>query len=105
MTDKESRLKELAEKKNKIGDERDLCAEVYNVWITRLHDYQEDPVKYKMYLDLISALEPYGNSLKEEMREINREICAIEGVESIEETQYFRECNNKHGLDRPNADI
>ena len=89
--------------KNKIGDERDLCAELYNLWITRLHEFENDPVKYKMYMELISRMEPYANTLKEEMREINRAICRIEGVESISDTGYIRECNNTHGLDMPNA--
>jgi hypothetical protein len=37
-------------------------------------------------------------------REINRKICDIEGVESIGDTKYIRECNNTHGLDQPNAE-
>lgn len=98
-------LEELIKEKNEIGDERDLCAEIYNVWITKLYKFQNDPVKYKMYMDLIAFMEPYGNILKEEIREINRKICEIEGVESIGETNYVRECNNKHGLDRPNANL
>jgi hypothetical protein len=101
MTDIESLLK----KKNDLGDERDLCAEVYNVWITKMHEFQRDPVKYKMYMDMIQMLEPYGQLLKEEIRAINRKLCEIEGVDSIDQTQYFRECNNKYGKDRPNADI
>ena len=96
-------INQLIERKNKLGDERDLCAELYNLWITRLHEFENDPVKYKMYMGLISQMEPYANTLKEEMREINREICAIEGVDSIGETDYVRECNNTHGLDMPNA--
>lgn len=95
-------MNELIERKNKIGDERDLCAELYNLWITRLYEYESDKEKYKMYMSLISVLEPYTNSLKEEIREINRKICEIEGVESISETDYMRECNNRHGLDMPN---
>lgn len=96
-------IEELTKRKDDLGDERDLCAELYNLWITRLHDFQEDPVRYKMYMGLISSMEPYANTLKEEMRVINREICAIEGVESIGDTDYVRECNNTHGLDQPNA--
>lgn len=105
LTNEEAALvEELAAKKTKIGDERDLCAELYNVWITRLHDFQDDPKKYKMYMELIQFMEPYSNVLKEEVREINRTICSIEGVDSIEETQHFRECNNKYGHVSPNAD-
>lgn len=96
-------IEQLIELKNKLGDERDLCAELYNLWITRLHEFENDPVKYKMYMGLISMMEPYANTLKEEMREINRKVCEIEGVDSIGETAYVRECNNTHGLDMPNA--
>lgn len=102
--DKETAVQELIERKTDLGDERDLCAELYNLWITRLHDCQEVPEKYKMYMELISFMEPYANTLKEEIREINRKICELEGVSSIEETKYFRECNNTHGLIMPNAD-
>ena len=96
-------IEELLLKKQIIGDERDLCAELYNVWITRLHDFQRDPVKYKMYMDMIQVMEPYGAKLKEEMREINRRLCEIEGVDSIGDTKYVRECNNKYGKAIPNA--
>jgi hypothetical protein len=97
-------IEELLAKKKEIGDERDLCAEVYNVWITRLHEVQNDPKKYKMYLDMIQVMEPYGQILKEEIREINRRLCEIEGVDSIDQTKHFRECNNKYNKDRPNPD-
>jgi hypothetical protein len=93
---------ELFKIKNTIGDERDLCAELYNLWITRLYDCQGNKEKYEMYINLISNLEPYTNLLKEEIREVNRKICEIEGVESISETEYTRECNNKYGFEKPN---
>jgi len=96
-------IEDLVKQKNKLGDERDLCAELYNLWISRLFEFESDKVKYSMYMDLIGVMEPYTNLLKEEIREINRKICEIEGVDSIDETRYMRECNNKHGLDRPNA--
>ena len=99
----EETIQNLINTKNELGDERDLCAELYNLWITRLHDFQDIPEKYKMYMHLISFMEPYANSLKEEIREINRSLCEIEGVASIEDTKYFRECNNTHGLEMPNA--
>jgi len=98
-------IEQLLKKKQELGDERDLCAEMYNVWITKMHDFQQDPVKYKMYMNMIQMLEPYGQILKEEMREINRRLCEIEGVESIGETQYIRDCTYRYGKDRPNADI
>lgn len=101
----EEKIQQLINKKSELGDERDLCAELYNLWITRLHDFQDFPKKYKMYMDLIAFMEPYANSLKEEIREINRNLCEIEGVEAIADTAYVRECNNKHGLDKPNDTI
>ena len=95
-------IEQLTKLKNKIGDERDLCAELYNVWITRLYEVQDNPEKYEMYIGLIGFMEPYGNKLKEDIRVINRRICEIEGVESIGETEYTRECNNKYGFEKPN---
>ena len=96
-------IEKLLKQKQELGDERDLCAEMYNVWITKMHDFQQDPVKYKMYMKMIQMLEPYGQVLKEEIRAINRKLCEIEGVESIDQTKYVRECNNKYGKDRPNS--
>jgi hypothetical protein len=97
-------IDKLVEQKNKIGDERDLCAELCNLWLTHLYEFQDDPENYKKYLNLISNMEAYGQDLKEQIRAINRQICKIEGVESIGDTKYVRECNNKHGLDMPNED-
>lgn len=105
MQDKENYIQTLLNKKQDIGDERDLCAELYNVWITKLHDFEDDPARYNMYMELISFMEPYANKLKEEIREINRQLCEIEGVDSISETNYVRLCNNKHGLLMPNSKI
>jgi hypothetical protein len=48
-------------------------------------------------------MEPYGYTLKEEIRSINREICKIYGVDSIKKTPHMQECVYKYGLDKPNA--
>ncbi len=82
--------------------ERDLCAEIYNIWITKLHDYQYDKEKYELYMQMISNLEPYGSMVKEQIREINNKICEIMGVDSIGDTPYALDCNNKYGFDQPN---
>lgn len=103
MIDKQERIKQLLEQKNKLGDERDLLAALYNIWTTRMFDYQDDPVKYKMYMNLIKSMEPHSNFLKEGIREINRELCQLEGVETIGETQYVRECNDQHNFSTPNV--
>ena len=95
-------IEDLVKKKRDLCKERDLCAELYNVWITKLHDFQDDPEKYEMYIKMINNLEPYGQMLKAGIAEINREICKIEGVDSIGETSYTEECVYKYGYDRPN---
>jgi 5'-3' exonuclease len=51
---------------------------------------------------MIENLEPYSNMLKEEIRECNRQICEIEGVESISDTNFEQECVYKYGYDKPN---
>jgi len=96
-------IDKLVEEKRELCNERDLCAELYNVWITKLHDFQENPEKYEMYMQLIQNMEPYGQELKARIREINKLLCEHFNVESIEQTPYFFECANKYGLDRPNA--
>jgi hypothetical protein len=95
-------IDKLVEEKRNLCVERDLCAELYNVWITKLHDVQEDEVQYEMYVGLIQNMEPYGNKLKSRIREINKEICEHFGVDSIEKTPYYFECVNKYGFDSPN---
>lgn len=97
-------VEQLFAKKQELGSERDLCAEMYNVWITKLHEFQTIPEKYNMYMKLIGMLEPYTNTLKEEIREINRQICEIEGVDNIEDTPYTRECVYKYGMDKPKGE-
>lgn len=92
---------ELFEQKEEYALERDLCAEMYNIWMTKLHRFQDDPEKYKLYLHLIATMEPYTNMLKEEIRAINREICKLEGVENIEDTKYVHECKDKYGYEKP----
>lgn len=94
-------LDELLKAKNNLCLERDLCAELYNLWITKLHDYQEDREKYEMYIKLINNMEPYGFTIKEEIRKINRKICEIYNVESIEQTPHVQECVYKYGLEKP----
>jgi hypothetical protein len=51
---------------------------------------------------MIDNLEPYANMIKEEIRVCNRQICNIEGVESIEDTPYGVECTYKYGYEKPN---
>jgi hypothetical protein len=95
-------IQQLVNEKRELCLERDLCAELYNLWITKLHDFQEDPVKYEMYMNLIQNMEPYGNSVKARIREINKIICEHYGVDNIEKTPYAFECTSKYGFEKPN---
>jgi len=96
-------LEDLIKEKDGLITERDLCAELYNLWITKLHDFQDDPEMYEMYVKLINNMEPYGFTVKEKIRSVNRKICEFYGVDSIEDTPHFSECKIKYGLDRPNG--
>jgi hypothetical protein len=96
-------LQEILQAKTDLCKERDLCAELYNVWITKLHDYQHDKEKYEFYMKLINNMEPYGQMVKEQIRELNRKICQIEGKDSIGDTEYEFECIAKYGFDAPNV--
>ena len=95
-------LQDVLNKKSILCKERDLTAELYNLWITKMHDFQKDKVKYEMYLKMIDNLEPYANMIKEEIRVCNRKICEIEGVESIADTSFGVECTYKYGYEKPN---
>jgi hypothetical protein len=94
-------IEQLVERKNKLNSERDLCCELYNLWLTRLHE-NENTNQYDLYVKLIRDLEEYSQIVKTEVTDINKRICEIEGVNSIEETEYTHECRNKYGLDQPN---
>ena len=59
-------LQDVLNKKSILCKERDLTAELYNLWITKMHDFQDDKYKYEMYLKMIDNLEPYANMIKEE---------------------------------------
>jgi predicted DNA-binding protein YlxM (UPF0122 family) len=96
-------IEELLKRKEELMKERDLCAEIYNIWITKLHVYQKNKEKYELYMKMINNMEPYGSMIKEQIREINKKICEIEGVESIGDTLYAKDCDNKYGFDKPNA--
>ena len=95
-------LLDVLNKKSVLCKERDLTAELYNLWITKMHDFQDDKYKYEMYLKMIDNLEPYANMIKEEIRVCNRKICEIEGVESIADTSFGVECTYKYGYEKPN---
>jgi hypothetical protein len=96
-------LQQLAEHKTKLNTERDLCCELGNAWLTRLHDSEDDEDKYELYTRLIADLEEYSQIVKSEVVEINKRICEILNVDSIEDTEYAHTCQSKYGLDKPNV--
>lgn len=94
-------IQEIYKEKELLCQERDLCAELYNLWITKLHDVQDNSSEYDMYKKMIENLEPYTQMLKEKIRELNRLICEKEGVDSISETDFMTDCVYKYGFDKP----
>ena len=98
-------IQTIVDEKSILCKERDLTAELYNLWITKLHDFEDIPEKYEQYMKMIDNLEPYANMLKEAIREKNSEICKHYGVNSISDTPHSVECINKYGYDRPNGAV
>jgi hypothetical protein len=91
----------LFELKEELCKERDLCAELCNVWITRLYQNQNNKKEYDTYMKMINDMEPYTQGLKAKISEINKAICNLENVESIDETEYIHQCVSKYGFDAP----
>jgi hypothetical protein len=96
-----SEVEKLFQLKEELCKERDLCAELCNIWLTKMHRCQTDEVKYEKYLTLINDNEPYTQELKLEISELNKKICQLEGVESITDTPYTHSCVSKYGFDSP----
>lgn len=95
-------LDKLFELKEQICKERDLCAELCNMWLTHMYKNQNDKVQYEKYLKMINDTEPYTQELKAQISQLNRQICELAGVESITDTQYTHTCVSKYGFDAPN---
>lgn len=96
-------IKKIVEYREELCKERDLCAELCNIWITRMHQNQNDKTEYERYLKMINDTEPYTQGLKAKISELNRKICDIEGVETISETPYVHVCESKYGFDYPKS--
>jgi len=94
-------IQALFEQKEELCKERDLCAELCNIWITRMYHYQDDKQRYERFLQMINTTEPYTQDLKSQIAALNRRICELEGVESIADTQYTHVCVSKYGFDAP----
>jgi hypothetical protein len=96
-------LQEILNYREELCKERDLCAELCNIWLTRMHQHQSNKVEYEKYLKMLNDSEPYTQSLKSEISMLNRKICEIEGVETISDTPYVHVCTSKYGFDHPNS--
>lgn len=96
-----NKLDNLFERKKRLSLERDLCAEFYNLMLSHANNSIEDPEKYNYYLDIVESMEPYARETKEQIRDINRKICKILNVESIENTKFHLECEDRYGFSKP----
>ena len=94
-------LEKLLERKKRLSMERDLCAEFYNLMLTKANQSVDDPKHYDYYLDVVEIMEPYAKTTKQEIREINKEICEIVGVENIKDTEYHLDCEDRYGFSKP----
>lgn len=99
-----NRINELYEQKKKLSMERDLGAEFYNLMLSKANENVDNEEHYTYYLDVVESIEPYSRDVKEKIRRINKEICEILGVQSIQETQYHIECEDRYGFSKPELD-
>jgi len=96
-----SRLEDLYKKKQRLALERDMCAEFYNLMLSKANQNVDNPDHYNYYLDLVEMMEPFAKEVKQSVRDVNKEICEICGVDNIEETQYSIECQDRYGFSKP----
>lgn len=96
-----NRLEELFKQKKRLSMERDLCAEFYNLMLSKANENVNCPEHYDYYLDVVQLMEPYAKNTKEQIREINKEICDICEVNDIKETDYHIECEDRYGFSKP----
>lgn len=96
-----SKLEELFERKKRLSMERDLCAEFYNLMLSKANESVDSPQHYDYYLDVVELMEPYAKETKEEIRELNKQICELVGVENIKETDFHLECEDRYGFSKP----
>ncbi len=96
-----SELDKLWKKKQLLSKERDLCAEFYNLMLSKANENVDSPKHYDYFLDVVEKMEPYAKETKEEIREINRQICKLVGRSSLEGTKYYLECEDRYGFSKP----
>lgn len=96
-----SKLEELFERKKRLSMERDLCAEFYNLMLSKANESVDSPQHYDYYLDVVELMEPYAKETKEDIRVINKQICEIVGAENIKDTEYHLLCEDRYGFSKP----
>ena len=94
---------ELLKRKEELALERDLCAEFYNLIMTRAKQCNENDPLFEKHMNLLVNMEYFAENTKEEMRKINREVCSELGVNSITQTEYDRPCEWRYGFGKPNG--
>ena len=67
-------VQELQARKATLCVYRDSLADLYNEYIQKLVEHENDPEEFERYRQLIEDLEPKTRETKEQMREINRLI-------------------------------
>ena len=92
---------EIFDSKQLLSKERDLCAEFYNLMLSKANENVDSPKHYDYFLDVVEKMEPYAKETKEEIREINRQICKLVGRSSLEGTKYYLECEDRYGFSKP----
>lgn len=94
-------VQKLYEIKEELSNERDLCAELCNIWLSKMYRNQDNKENYEKYLRLINETESYTQELKAEISKLNRQLCDILGVDTLINTQYEHVCKSKYGFDKP----
>lgn len=96
-----SEIDKLWNRKKELSLERDLCAEFYNLMLSKANENVDKPEHYNYFLDVVEKMEPYAKDTKEEIREINKQICGLVGKESINDTPYRLDCEDRYGFSKP----
>ncbi len=91
----------LWERKKQLSKERDLCAEFYNLMLSKANENVNNKEHYDYFLDVVEKMEPYAKDTKEEIREINKQICELVGEKNIKDTPYNLECEDRYGFSKP----
>lgn len=96
-----NKIEDLYKKKQRLALERDMCAEFYNLMLSKANQNVDSPDHYDYYLDLVEMMEPFAKEVKQSIREVNKQICEICEVDNIEKTPYSIECEDRYGFSKP----